>query len=230
MDLPEEPVYQDISKRVGLGRKRAQTLSRIRDAAMDEFEEKGFSGASLRNIAKAAGVTTGAFYSYFDSKEELFASLTAPHYQWLLGRYDRAQEEFAALPDEEKPSRMGELSSRCMEEMLDYAFEHPREVRLLLTGAEGTVFGQMVDRMVDAELLSTCEYLDVLKRLGLGEPKIDMYLAHLVITGNFRAFFEIIIHQKRRDEAEMYLRQLQEFYTAGWMRIMKQGEGSRRDV
>ena len=47
------------------------TLERILQAAMEEFSEKGFLGASLRQIVKRAGVTTGAFYGYFSSKETL---------------------------------------------------------------------------------------------------------------------------------------------------------------
>ena len=38
------------------------TLERIYASAKKEFLEKGFQGASLRNIVKSAGVTTGAFY------------------------------------------------------------------------------------------------------------------------------------------------------------------------
>ena len=51
------------------------TLNLIQRAARQEFLEKGFRSASLRNIARAAGVTTGALYGYYGSKEELFASL-----------------------------------------------------------------------------------------------------------------------------------------------------------
>ena len=46
---------------------------------MTEFLDKGFLGASLRQIVKNAGVTTGAFYGYFSSKEALFASIVEPH-------------------------------------------------------------------------------------------------------------------------------------------------------
>ena len=41
--------------------------------------EKGFQKASLRNIVKIAGVTTGAFYRCYSSKEVLFAALVEPH-------------------------------------------------------------------------------------------------------------------------------------------------------
>ena len=41
------------------------TLHLIHSAAMQEFLEKGYKSASLRNIVKTAGVTTGAFYGYY---------------------------------------------------------------------------------------------------------------------------------------------------------------------
>ena len=53
--------------------KASETLLRIKQAALDEFSDKGFLGASLRQIVKNAGVTTGAFYGYFSGKEALFA-------------------------------------------------------------------------------------------------------------------------------------------------------------
>ncbi len=62
--------------------------------------EKGFQAASLRNIVKTAGVTTGAFYGYYDSKEELFAALVDPAYEYMMSRYRQAHESFENLPME----------------------------------------------------------------------------------------------------------------------------------
>ena len=50
------------------------TLENIHRAAKAEFLEKGYKDASLRNIVKSVGMTTGAFYGYYKSKEELFES------------------------------------------------------------------------------------------------------------------------------------------------------------
>jgi AcrR family transcriptional regulator len=41
------------------------------DAALRVFAEKGFAGASIRDIAKEVGVTEGLLYHYFESKEQL---------------------------------------------------------------------------------------------------------------------------------------------------------------
>lgn len=59
------------------------TLHSILTAAMQEFLEKGYKSASLRNIVKTAGGTTGAFYGYYDSKEDLFEALVGEHYNFF---------------------------------------------------------------------------------------------------------------------------------------------------
>lgn len=46
-------------------------------AALSVFETKGLEEASIRLIAKAAGLTTGAIYPYFSGKEEIYAELLA---------------------------------------------------------------------------------------------------------------------------------------------------------
>ena len=96
------------------------TLERIQEAAMTEFLDKGFLGASLRQIVKNAGVTTGAFYGYFSSKEALFASIVEPHAKALMGRFMEAQTSFAELPEEQQPEHMGIESSDCVHWMVEY--------------------------------------------------------------------------------------------------------------
>ena len=71
--------------------KLTATLEKIQEAALTEFLDKGFLGASLRQIVKNAGVTTGAFYGYFSSKEALFASIVEPHAKALMGKFMEAQ-------------------------------------------------------------------------------------------------------------------------------------------
>jgi len=51
--------------------KAEETRERILDAALKLFRERGFDETTMRDIATAAGVATGAAYYYFRSKEEL---------------------------------------------------------------------------------------------------------------------------------------------------------------
>ena len=45
--------------------------ARIRDAALHEFGEKGYDGATIRGIAARAGVSSGLLRHHFGSKQEL---------------------------------------------------------------------------------------------------------------------------------------------------------------
>src|SRR6478752_5913150 len=48
---------------------------RIQEAARTVFSEKGYAGASIELIARAAQLSVGAIYLYFRSKEDLYVSL-----------------------------------------------------------------------------------------------------------------------------------------------------------
>ncbi|MET0246078.1 MAG: TetR/AcrR family transcriptional regulator [Sphingomonas sp.] len=52
-----------------------RTLRAILDAAAEEFGEKGFHDGSIAGITRRAGVALGSFYTYFDSKDEVFRAL-----------------------------------------------------------------------------------------------------------------------------------------------------------
>ena len=113
--------------------KSTATLEKIEQAALAEFLDKGFLGASLRQIVKNAGVTTGAFYGYFSSKEALFNALVEPHATALMGMFMEAQIAFAELPEEQQLEHTGMESGTYP----DWMGQHREPVKLLLTRAEG---------------------------------------------------------------------------------------------
>ncbi len=71
---------------------RAQTREDLLDAAARVFAQRGFHGASVEAVSEAAGFSTGAVYSNFESKEELFLSL----YEERIQRRRRELREAAA--------------------------------------------------------------------------------------------------------------------------------------
>ena len=202
--------------------KSSDTLEKIQQAALEEFSEKGFLGASLRQIVKNAGVTTGAFYGYFSSKEALFASLVEPHAAALMGRFMEAQTGFAELPEQEQPAHMGEASGDYVDWMVDYICEHREPVNLLLCRAEGTSYEHFVHNMVEVEVEYTLKYMEVLRRLGKEIPPLDKSLCHIIASGMFNGLFEIVIHDMPREQAHRDVTQFRTFYTAGWLELMGQ--------
>ncbi|MEY2423172.1 MAG: hypothetical protein QOI95_3239 [Acidimicrobiaceae bacterium] len=64
-----------VAERWTQERRREHTRNLLLDAAKDVFARRGFEGASLEEIAEAAGYTRGAIYKHFGTKEELFLAV-----------------------------------------------------------------------------------------------------------------------------------------------------------
>lgn len=58
-----------------MSNEESTTLKNILSAGKAEFLEKDFNSASLRNIVKTAGVTTGAFYVIFPARKRFLPLL-----------------------------------------------------------------------------------------------------------------------------------------------------------
>ena len=198
----------------------ATTLEKIQEAALAEFLKKGFLGASLRQIVKNAGVTTGAFYGYFSSKEALFTAIVEPHASMLMSRFMEAQTTFADLPEEEQPEHMGVESRDHVAWMVGYICQHREPVKLLLCCAEGTSYEHFVHNMVEVEVEYTLRYMGVLRRMGRDIPQMSRSLCHIIASGMFNAIFEVVIHDMPYEQALRDVEQLQAFYTAGWSKLM----------
>lgn len=71
---PASEARPDKEPRTDRGRR---TLRKLLDAAAAEFGEKGFHEASISGITRRAGTALGSFYTYFDSKDEIFRALVS---------------------------------------------------------------------------------------------------------------------------------------------------------
>jgi AcrR family transcriptional regulator len=65
---------------------RDATCEKLFEAAARVFEEQGIGGASIEAIAAAAGFTRGAFYSNFNSKDELIIAMLEEHVEQSIRR------------------------------------------------------------------------------------------------------------------------------------------------
>jgi AcrR family transcriptional regulator len=65
---------------------RDDTRDKLFEAAARVFEEQGIGGASVEAVAAAAGFTRGAFYSNFDSKDELIIAMLEDHVEQSIRR------------------------------------------------------------------------------------------------------------------------------------------------
>ena len=81
-----------------------KTRDRLLEAAEVEFGEKGFHDAAISGITYRAGVALGSFYTYFDSKQEIFAALVS----YMSERTRRwVGERIAVAADRLEAERLG---------------------------------------------------------------------------------------------------------------------------
>ena len=80
-------------------RRRELTRSALLAAAAEVFSRRGFEGASLEEIAEAAGFTRGAIYKNFGSKEELFFAVSDRDYTAKLHSFSERLDQGAELLD-----------------------------------------------------------------------------------------------------------------------------------
>lgn len=199
---------------------KESTLAKIHNAAIQEFLGNGFQSASLRNIVKAAGVTTGAFYGYYSSKEELFEALAGSQAEYVLTLLGTAIDDFEKLSGEEQTQQMTEVSGSVIFHMLDYIYDNYDVFKMLILCAEGTKYADFIHQLVVREEKSTFTYIETLRKMGYPVQPINEKLIHMIASGLFSGVFETIVHDMPKTEAIEYVRQLERFYTAGWERLL----------
>ena len=199
--------------------KAEDTEKNILNTARKHFLKDGFSGASLRNIVKDAGLTTGAFYKYYPTKEALFDALTDPYIEHIYQIYDRIVEDFEKLSAKEQTSNMSDTSGDGMDQMIDYIYEHYDNFRLLLKCGDSGKFETFIHNMVDREMRSSLEYVKKMKEDGIEIPIVGESLMHMIYTGFFSSIFQIIEHVIDKETAKRNVHKLREFNTGGWERL-----------
>lgn len=196
------------------------TLQNILDRGRDEFLQKGFEGASLRAIAKAAGVTTGAIYGYFPDKKALFDALVSQPAKELLNQYISTQQEFAGRPAERQAAEMVQASDESMAWMVEYIYGHYDAFKLLVCCSAGTEYADYVNEMVEVETRSTLRFIAAVRQVGQKVRDVDEQLIHILANALFSGVFEIVAHDMPKEKAMGYIHSLKEFYTAGWFQIL----------
>lgn len=203
-----------------MDRTEETTLDCILDAACSEFLAKGFQGASLRSIAKRAGVTTGAFYGYFKSKEELFDALVGEQYAHLIEMYRNILHQFTQLSPEKQCCDMQKYTNCGIASMTEYIYDHFVPFKLILCCSEGTMYENLVHNMSQMDCDATQTFLKTMEDNGVPVRGVHPQLEHMLISGMFSAYFELVVHDIPKENAEEYVNQLSDFYTAGWQKIM----------
>lgn len=152
--------------------------SELLASAKRAFLEKGFEGASLREICADAGVTTGAAYFFFHSKEDIFDTLvraTAEQIENLCNKLaaDELENLFAGVENDKK--------------LIAFLYAHKEEIRLLTEMSKGTKYENYKDIVLQ---WLEAAFLRFFETYCTGE--IDHELIHILAEMRLKGYLEII--------------------------------------
>ena len=123
------PIEKASGRRVPKGDKRQRTRAALLEAARELVREKGYEGTTLQDVAARAGMTSGAIYSNFKNRDDLFLALGMTYWPPIVPRYRPTAtfaEKMRALAEATLaaiPARQGVAGGRL--KGMAYALSHP---------------------------------------------------------------------------------------------------------
>lgn len=135
---------------------RANTKQLILDAAVRIAARHGISGASMDQIAEAAGVAKGSLYYNFSSKDALFAEVMRGGYERLSAAIDEAR---VGVGPSEAPRAVAVATLETLRDNVDLAklmagevFRTDRAWAAAMNEARGSVVARLRDALRDARI------------------------------------------------------------------------------
>jgi AcrR family transcriptional regulator len=172
--------------------KGEQTRARLVKAAKEVFERDGLFDARISDIAKRANVSYGAFYHYFDTKEQLFREVAA------------AQERrLSAPPDEAQPQSTSSPGESIREANRRYLERYRAETRLMRVIEQASRYDPHVnaERMASQRAFAQRSERSI-KRLqgeGRADPRVNPAIAADALGAMIARFAELWLTQGYRE-------------------------------
>ncbi len=198
-----------------------ETRENLLRCAKQEFLEKGYMQASLRNICKNAGVTTGALYFFFQDKEDLFANLVqAPLdqiYQVMSDHYRKEMENPPELLS--NPADFG-ADIEAAKQIIHFMYEYHDEFELILVKSQGSRFETCIDRFVEISEKHYRLMADCITE-SMHVKKLDDYVIHWLSHVQIDIFVHMLTHEQSEEEALKHIEVIVKYLISGWSNLFQ---------
>jgi TetR/AcrR family transcriptional regulator, cholesterol catabolism regulator len=187
---------------------------RILTAARQEFLKYGFSGSSLRKIAKKAKITTSNIYNYFKNKDEIFIKILSPTIHEIL--FSITIEQNIQYLEMIKQWDLITIYEK-VEFINKYVDSHREELELLLFKSFGSSLENFREEFIDKY---TNLFIIDLKLLKEKFPLINADLSYYAVR-RLASFFvnvisDIIRYNLSYDEIQKFMKEIVVFFYYGF--------------
>jgi AcrR family transcriptional regulator len=186
-------------------------------AARQEFVRAGIQKARIEDITSACGLSKGAFYLHFESKEALFRELV----QQLEGMVEemrvRREKRYRALLEKGQPKRNRErFVAQLIEEdaaedraLLELFWDWRDVIDVLLRGTQGTEFEGVIWALLDREAARVATECRDLKTWGLLRDEVEAEVVGMMIVGTYLLVARRLASFDKKPDFEPWVRSLQ---------------------
>lgn len=201
-----------------------ETIEKLLSSAKKEFAEKGYMKASLRNICKDAGVTTGALYFFFKDKNDLFRGVVGGPMMELKSCIEEHMSAELEEVDNYTPGMQINLEDdmEAARGAVKILFKHKDIFEILITKAQGSSFENAVDEIAD---IMNRHYEDMFWHMKGYKSKKQMtkedkFIVHWMSHDQVDIFVHLLTHCKTEKEALKQLSGMFSYIIGGWFGVL----------
>lgn len=187
--------------------------------AKQEFLFHGYAKASVNVICEKAGVTTGALFRRFKSKEDLFLAIVMPTVNFMC---DLFKAHHQILMKERTVEYILNGSADGQRRFIEYIYANFDLFTLIFVSSTSEMMENFMDMFAEVEVASMVVMVKQYNPDYFDNDEILNNAAHILSTSYFNALFEIVRHKMTKENAYIYVEHIEDFYKTGWLKILGQ--------
>lgn len=188
----------------------------ILQAAREEFVKKGFKDASMRAIAKNAGVGLSNIYNYFENKDDIFLAVVKPAKDDLYNFIYKQHTEESI--DYNRISSFGHQED-AVEYYIDLICRYKEELKLLLYSSQGSSQENFRETFTDYLTQISYNYMEMERKHYPEANKVSHFFIRVISSWMVSTLGQIVSHDLTRPKIREFFREFFRFEFAGWREI-----------
>ncbi|MGK3965647.1 TetR/AcrR family transcriptional regulator [Sorangium sp. So ce118] len=182
-------------------------------AAEAAFTERGLAAARVEDITERAGVSKGAFYLHFQSKDDCFKQIVETFIARLAGCVEPPPIVF-----ESERASINEYLKRVLAhdvEVLEFCWQNRALLRMMLAGGGGAPYAYLIDEFAQRVARQVESRVRYAIDIGLYRCDLDPSVIAALISGAFDRLVRKLIDAPSRPDIGAWCSQVLQLFTHG---------------
>jgi AcrR family transcriptional regulator len=152
---------------------------KIAAAALDVLATRGYATATIAEIARTAGISTGNVYRYYETKEVLFDDVVPKEFVEAFGSLVRRRLRALSGVEDGRALAPASAYHAATDELIRFAMGHRLRVVVLLGRAEGSRYAGFTTEMIEDLVRMAVAYLRSIRPLAPQTPTVRFNLTRI---------------------------------------------------